>query len=73
MAQVQKRGMPAYAMQDEAGLSIALSDPTKVRSRFAAFDPARRNEADILGRADPNLLWLLGLGAGGAAYFGGEK
>ena len=41
-----------------------------VRSRFAAFDPARRNEADLLGGADPYLLALLGLGAGGAAWYG---
>jgi hypothetical protein len=44
-----------------------------VRSRFAAFDPARRSEADLLGGADPALLALLGLGASGAAYFGGDR
>jgi len=32
------------------------------RSRFAAFDPMRRNEADLLGRADPELLGLLSAG-----------
>jgi hypothetical protein len=47
-----------------------LSPSRDIRSRFAAFDPARRNEADILGRADPNLLMLLGIGAGGVAYAG---
>lgn len=31
-------------------------DPKNIRSRFAAFDPAKRDTADILGRADPNLL-----------------
>jgi hypothetical protein len=43
------------------GLSdvFATSNPSRLRSRFAAFDPARRNEADILGRADPELLKML--------------
>ncbi len=48
-------------------------DPRNIRSRFAAFDPARRDTADILGGADPYLLALLGLGAGGAAYYGGDR
>ena len=42
----------------------AIPDPKNIRSRFAAFDPARRNESDILGRASPELLKLL---AGGTA------
>jgi hypothetical protein len=41
-------------------------DPKVLRSRFAAFDPARINENDLLGRADPALLSLLSLGAYGA-------
>jgi len=32
------------------------------RSRFAAFDPARINEADLLGFADPRLLGLTAAG-----------
>jgi hypothetical protein len=45
--------------------SIA-SYPGSVRSRFAAFDPARRNEADLLGYANPRLLpWLAGGTAAG--------
>lgn len=28
--------------------SIAVLDPSRIRSRFAAFDPFRRNEADLL-------------------------
>lgn len=48
-------------------------EPRNIRSRFAAFDPMRRNEADILGRADPELLKLIAggglLGAGGYAAF----
>ena len=41
-----------------------IQDPSHIRSRFAAFDPARINENDILGYADPRLLGLLGLGTG---------
>jgi len=45
-------------------------NPAALRSRFAAFDPARRNEADLLGRADPKLLSLLAAGGllGTAGY-----
>ena len=32
----------------DRGVSAAIFDPSIVRSRFAAFDPFRRNEADIL-------------------------
>lgn len=49
-----------------------VRNPANIRSRFAAFDPARRNEFDILGNIDPQLLKILGgasaaglLGAGG--------
>ena len=31
----------------------AISDPSRIRSRFAAFDPKRRNEADILAGVLP--------------------
>lgn len=41
--------------------------PENFRSRFAAFDPARVNESDILGRADPRLLAALAAGTGGTA------
>jgi len=47
-------------------------DTTKLRSRFAAFDPARINENDLLGRADPYMLGLLGALSGGA-YVASEK
>jgi len=56
------------------GANYITRNPENLRSRFAAFDPARRNEADVLGRADPALLGLLGLGVGsGAAYYNGDK
>ncbi len=46
--------------------TIYIADPKNVRSRFAAFDPARRHEADLLAS------WLLPLvgGAGLLGYFG---
>lgn len=42
-------------------------DPKVLRSRFAAFDPARVNENDLLGAADPALLALIAAGTGGYA------
>lgn len=48
---------------------VAIFDPSKVRSRFAAFDPMRRHEADLLGYADPYLLGAMG--AGGLLGMGG--
>ena len=43
-------------------------NPSNIRSRFAAFDPARRYESDLLGAADPRLLGVIGLGTAGALY-----
>jgi hypothetical protein len=43
-------------------------NPNQIRSRFAAFDPARRYESDLLGAADPRLLGAIGLGTAGAIY-----
>lgn len=36
--------------------SYLTFDPRNIRSRFAAFDPARRNEADLLAGYGPNPL-----------------
>lgn len=36
--------------------------PKNLRSRFAAFDPARRHEADLLGRATPEMLGVTTIG-----------
>jgi hypothetical protein len=47
----------------EEANALASYDPSRIRSRFAAFDPARRNEADLLAS------WLLPL-VGGAGLFG---
>jgi hypothetical protein len=41
--------------------------PSNFRSRFAAFDPARVDDADLLGRADPKLLAALAAGTTTAA------
>lgn len=41
-----------------------LFNPAHIRSRFAAFDPARVNDNDLLGAADPRLLRFI---AGGTA------
>lgn len=44
------------------------------RSRFAAFDPARTHEADLLGMATPEMMGLLAAGsAGGIAYANNNK
>lgn len=45
---------------------VAVKDPARIRSRFAAFDPARVNENDLLGAADPKLLGIVA-GASGIA------
>jgi hypothetical protein len=52
---------------------VVLFEPNQLRSRFAAFDPARIKEADLLGRVDLRLLGLLGIGAGGGAYMASDK
>jgi hypothetical protein len=45
---------------------IALK-PEVVRSRFAAFDPAKVKDNDLLGRADPRLLAAIAAGGLGTA------
>ncbi len=45
-----------------------VPNTSRLRSRFAAFDPARRYESDLLGAADPRLLGAIGLGTAGALY-----
>lgn len=49
------------------GTTQVVFDPSRIRSRFAAFDPARVNENDLLGAADPTLLALIAAGTGGYA------
>ena len=56
------------------GTHIAVKDPANIRSRFAAFDPMRRHEADLLGNATPEFMSLLAggglLGLGGYSLMG---
>jgi hypothetical protein len=46
-----KQGSPYTEFKDQTG--YVLLDPSQVRSRNAAFDPKRRNEADILAGVLP--------------------
>ena len=63
----QEQGMKGFMQRDEAGVSIGMTDPSRIRSRFAAFDPARMNENDLLGYANLGILpYVGGLGALGA-------
>ncbi len=48
LAQNDYHGVKYNNAQEGEGISYAFTDPTIVRSRFAAFDPFRRNENDIL-------------------------
>ena len=63
-------GVKVTEMDDLGGRQsqYIFPDPTVLRSRFAAFDPARRYESDLLGAADPRLLGAIGLGTAGAIY-----
>ena len=50
---------------------MVIPDASRIRSRFAAFDPSRRNESDLLGYADPYLL--SGISGGGLLGLSGYK
>ena len=54
---------------EAAGSTSYIAPPQNIRSRFAAFDPMRRHEADLLGYADPRLLG--GIAGGGLLGLGG--
>jgi len=60
----KKNDMGGFIQQDEAGVSVGMVDPKKIRSKFAAFDPARIHESDLLAGLAPYLGvgGLLGLG-----------
>lgn len=55
-------------MSGEEGNTTFVFNPANLRSRFAAFDPAKRNQADILGNIDPTLLMGLAVGSGAGTY-----
>lgn len=60
----------------EAGIGnyeALIRNPSNIRSRFAAFDPARVNEADLLGMATPEMLGLLAVGSGGGIAYANKK
>jgi len=54
----RKHGYSGVMHEDEFGDTVALVSPDNIRSRFAAFDPWRRNSAlaAALGVAAPDLL-----------------
>lgn len=53
---------------EDIGSTSHMVPPQNIRSRFAAFDPAKRGDPDLLGYADPRLLGLIAGGtAGGIA------
>ena len=53
-----------YESSSDGKMETLIFNPANIRSRFAAFDPARRNEADILGNIDPQLLKIIAGGSG---------
>lgn len=69
MMATEKSGLPSN--------NAVIFDPSIIRSTNAAFDPMKRNEADILGSATPELLsYLAGgslLGTGGYKYLQDKK
>ena len=52
---------------------LGIQEPSRIRSRFAAFDPARFNERDILGGASPEFLAALAAASGGGAVAANYK
>jgi hypothetical protein len=44
------------SVEDRGSLSYLVLKPENLRSRFAAFDPAKRNSADLLASYGPNPL-----------------
>lgn len=54
-SELQKRGYDGVIVRDgDRVLEYMVPNENQVRSRFAAFDPARRNEADLLASFAPN-------------------
>jgi hypothetical protein len=45
---LRKIGFDAVKVADESGHAIAVMNPTVIRSRFAAFDPAKKESNDLL-------------------------
>ena len=53
-------GLVYSNLHEGSGKSYAFSNPSMVRSPFAAFDPAKRNSNDMLGRVEAGALPALG-------------
>ena len=45
---IQKLGYSGAKVSDESGAATAIFDPKNIRSRFAAFDPSKKDSSDIL-------------------------
>lgn len=74
--QVRDRGPTGVFANAESALpskNTVIFNPDRARSRFAAFDPARRKEADLLGHADPELLKLMAAGLLGYGGYNAMK
>lgn len=53
-------GHPRSAYPELRATNYAVKDPSRIRSRFAAFNPAKRDSADLLSGLAP---WALPVGA----------
>lgn len=53
--------------------AFVTADPSRLRLPNAAFDPARINENDLLGRSSLPMLGLLGIGSAAGSYFYNQK
>jgi len=58
-----ERGFSGFAQADESGVSVAMADPSRIRSPFATFDPARAHRRDLLAASIPAVV------AAGAALY----
>ena len=67
-ALLQKLGYSGWMVRDEAGNSVAVADPSKIRSTFARFDPAKASSKDITAG-----LAAFMAGGGAAALGGGNR
>jgi hypothetical protein len=69
--QARRAGLAAPEVDtiyDKAAGIRVTNKPENIRSRFAAFDPARVGENNLLGGATPEFLGLLGAGTASGAY-----
>lgn len=53
LAQNDYHGIKYANEQEGVGQSYAFTDPSQIRSRFAAFDPLKRNSSDLLASLLP--------------------